>query len=240
MTRVLRLKIGDRVILLDGKGGACFSFINRLGEGQIEFELEEPLIDNKEAPIRITLAQSLIKKDNFEFVLQKGTELGATEFYPLISQRTEVNLLNKSDKKVSKKLTRWREIVKNAAEQCQRQVLPLIHYPVNFEKYLKNNNENSNNNGSRLKIMCHEQENTPLKKVLKTIETPPSSAIILIGPEGGFSHNEVDLAREQGFSSVSMGPRILRAETAGIVAVSAILYELADLGGTEQCQTYQG
>nr|WP_276207025.1 16S rRNA (uracil(1498)-N(3))-methyltransferase [Natranaerobius trueperi] len=226
LTRVLRCKPEDDVILLNGEGDSWLSKIHDITDNKISFSISKQLQEQRETPIEVGLAQVLLKKDNFELVLQKTTELGVKIVYPLFSDRSEINY--NDDKKVRKKISRWNEIVKNASEQSRRQIIPTVEHPSTFKEFI---------NDPKIKswdivYICHEKAIFSIKEALKKdTEQRVSSILLLVGPEGGFSPSEISLAKERGVNSLSLGPRVLRAETAGITATTLVLYELADLGG---------
>jgi 16S rRNA (uracil1498-N3)-methyltransferase len=169
---------------------------------------------------RITLYQALLKGSNFEVVLQKCTEIGVTDFVPLVCERCVAGEPN------SKRLSRWRSIILEAAEQSRRGKLPVVHNVSRFNEACQS--------GSGTSLLPWEGEKVRgigdvLRSRSKTENTPEVS--IYVGPEGGFSPREVEFARSCGIVPVSLGRRILRAETAGLVAAAVTLYEFGELDG---------
>jgi len=217
--RVMRMKVGDEVIVCDENKT---SFIV-----EISFENNDVLATIKslikyevELPVSVTIAQGLPKGDKFEWVLQKGTECGATHFIPVKMDRSVVKF---DVKKEIKKLERWSKIVKEAAEQAHRQVLPTVHSVVSFKDLLKLREMYD------VCLFAYEEtakigEMAQLKEALKKV-FPGSSILVLVGPEGGISDSEKNLLVENGFLPCALGPRILRTETAPIYILSAISYE---------------
>lgn len=182
------------------------------------------MVEKKKKVIpKITLFQGLPKGDKIDFILQKNTEIGVTKFVPMITERTIVKL---SSKKVKKRLKRWTKIVKEASKQCMRIDIPEVKQPISFNKavsYFKNYD---------LVLIPWEQEKkVSVRKTIKNLDRNITNIAVLIGPEGGFSVDEVEMAKRFGAVSVTLGPRILRTETAGIVISSLLLYEIGDLGG---------
>ena len=218
---VLRLGVDDHITLLDNTGWQYEAAITNVTKGDIEAKIENKSFSQSEPRTRITLYQAILKKARFEFVLQKCTELGIANFVPVLSQKC-VARWNLS------KPERWHQIIKEAAEQSQRGVLPTLHKPVRFIDACKRAGANSF-------VAWEEERETSIRelltKKLKSSHINKSAINIFIGPEGGFTSQEIEKARDIGVTSFSLGKRVLRAETAGLVAASIILYELGDLGG---------
>ena len=156
-----------------------------------------------------------------DYIIQKSTEIGVKEIYPLITNRTIVKIKNK--KKEQSKLDRWKTIAEEAAKQSKRDYVPKVQRIIDFEEMLKLLNGNQN-----IIVPYEMEESLSLKDSLNNIKT--GKIHLIIGPEGGFEKDEIDLLKSIGGQSISLGPRILRTETAGLVAASIILYELGDLG----------
>ena len=221
--RVLRMRPGDHVVVLDDSG---WEFDVRLLTVQPELVRGEVMSRQPaagEPHTRITLYQGMLKRDRFEFVLQKGTELGIAEFVPLVTART-VALDREAP---GKKHARWQAIIQEAAEQSRRGRRPALRPAMAFAQACE---EASRCAG--LKVLPWEEESrTSLRSVLRAAgPAGPGAAVrLFVGPEGGFTQEEVDLAQGCGLQPVTLGRRILRAETAGLVAAAAILYEGGDL-----------
>ncbi|MBE0500106.1 MAG: 16S rRNA (uracil(1498)-N(3))-methyltransferase [Desulfuromonadales bacterium] len=214
---VLRLVKGDEILLLDGSGSHYRCIIDRLqrrsGEARI---IERWLI--KEQAVPICLIQGLPKGNKMEMILQKGTELGIDRFCPVWSERSIP--APASDREVNKQ-RRWQRIVDEAARQSCRPTLPRCDSPRPLSLVLADCD-------AELKLMLWEDGNEPLNKALTQL--PPREIALLVGPEGGFSSREAELAQSYGFIPVHLGSRILRTETAGF-AVSAVLqYLYGDFG----------
>jgi 16S rRNA (uracil1498-N3)-methyltransferase len=227
MEVVLRLRPGDPVVLFDGRGGEWQAEVLSLrrGEGmarQLRYEPGCP-----EAPLRLTLCPALIKADRFEWVLQKGTELGATAFLPLLTRRVVGASGRGSPAERARerllKTERWRRIVIEAAEQCGRTVVPEIHEPRALRTVLA---------GGLPSVFCWEGGDgaAPFRESLAhALEgagirgAAAGEAQILIGPEGGFTPDEAAAAVEAGAVPATLGPRILRSETAAIAAAALAL-----------------
>ena len=168
---------------------------------------------------RITLFQGLLKGEKFDYVLQKGTEVGIAAFVPTLTERCV------SDGASPAKLERWRKIVREAAEQSRRGILPLVHEPVGLQTALQQMATQA------LALVAWEDEQSQtLARLLQPLASqPPERVGWLIGPEGGLSQSEVALARAHQMQSVSLGSRILRAETAGPMAAALTLYTFGDM-----------
>lgn len=221
---VLRLGPGDHIVVLDNSGWEREVEITRVGKEHVSGRVVDKRLASGEPRTQITLYQSVLKGRRFEFVLQKGTELGIVEFVPLISDRCLIASLDDVDKKGE----RWQRIILEAAEQSRRGRLPRLRPAMFFPSAC----ENARQGGLSL-IPWEEARDvegiTSLRSVLRGAGQPPFSVNIFVGPEGGFTPGEIELARQYGLIPISLGPRILRAETAGLVAAAAILYELGDL-----------
>lgn len=229
LTHVLRLRPSERVVVLDDSGWEYTVELERLERRQVEGRIVDRAKAQGEPYTRITLYQAVLKGERFEWVLQKGTELGIVAFVPLLCARNVI----RDPEAVRKKLPRWRAIIREAAEQSRRGRLPRLEPPLAFAEACQQAQASGG-----LSLLAWEGESaTSLKDVLKTsselrassIQLPVSSFQLFIGPEGGFTPEEVRLARAHGILPITLGRRILRAETAGLVAAAAILYELDDL-----------
>ena len=211
---VLRMKIGDQLELLDGTGKIYEAKISELKKDKIICEILSAHIEESEPKIKVTLAQCLSKSKKMELIIQKCTELGIDQIIPTLSERTIAR---------REKSERWRTIAREAAEQSGRSTIPAISPLTKFKEVLKIKNQFD----LALIPWELEKENT-LKNILTTSrpkDWKTGRLLILIGPEGGFSAKEVELAKSAGFIPLSLGPRILRAETAGMALLSMINYE---------------
>ncbi|MGD6804133.1 16S rRNA (uracil(1498)-N(3))-methyltransferase [Rossellomorea aquimaris] len=176
--------------------------------------------DEKEMPVKITIASGLPKGDKLELIIQKGTELGAVGFVPFTAERSIVKW---DEKKAKKKVERWEKIAKEAAEQSHRQQVPIVHSPVSLKKLV------SFAGDYEYKIVAFEEdaklgEQSNLAGVLKAAK-PGDRILAVFGPEGGLTEKEVDTLKENGFLSCGLGPRIMRAETAPFYLLSAASYQ---------------
>ena len=216
--RVLRLKPGDQVVLLDNEGWEYQTVIKSITRDAVTGKIVNKLLGTGEPSVKITLYQALLKNDKFEFVLQKGVELGVHSLVPFVSERCVAK------KPSENKLERWRNIIKEAAEQSRRTRLPVLHQVISFEEACR----------QALKpalILWEEEKTRGLKSLLRSPTFSKKKEISLfVGPEGGFTSAEIVLANQHKIVSVGLGDRILRAETAGLAVISAIMYEKGELG----------
>ena len=218
ISKVLRLKIGEQVVLLDNTGWEYKCFISELSKHGVNFDILEKMANQDEQKCQLILFQSVLKKDKMEWVFQKGTEVGIIKFIPVISEYSV---------KLGIDFKRSEKIIREAAEQSGGNKLPTLSDPVSFENAI----EIAKNSGRLpsyddcsalsvrgLNLLAHNIGDYVLLKDFCTRQILPSLINLFIGPEGGFSEEEVSLARGNGFQIVSLGKRILRAETAAIAA----------------------
>jgi 16S rRNA (uracil1498-N3)-methyltransferase len=218
ITRVLRAKPGDHIIVLDNGGWEYETAIESITHDTIQGKVIRKELGIGEPKISLTLYQALLKTDKFELVLQKGVELGADGFIPFVSERCVVRKSSES------RIERWNAIIREAAEQSRRARLPVLHQVVSFGEVCKQIKKPA-------LILWEGEKSQRLAAILKSTPFTKTQAIgIFVGPEGGFTPAEIELARQHGIVSVGLGNRILRAETAGLSAISAIMYEKGDLG----------
>jgi 16S rRNA (uracil1498-N3)-methyltransferase len=226
IARVLRLGAGDRITVLDGRGALYEAVIERAGKDEVLCAIEKRSKVDSASSLRLTLVQGIPKGDKMDLIVQKGAELGVSRVIPLISQRVVVKL---EGDKSGKKRERWQRIALEAAKQCRRPDIPEVEEPAGWDQVL------ANLPGEALALMPWEEENAlSLREVLMG-NTPKEDVFVFIGPEGGFTAGEVERARARGVRPVTLGPRILRTETAGLAVVAIILYQWGDLGGQSHC-----
>lgn len=223
-TKVLRLKTGDKIQICDGEKNEYICLIQEINKKQIKCEIIEHFINNNESNLNITLFQGLPKAQKMELIIQKGVEIGIKEFQPILTERVVVKTEGRD---LKNKLDRWNRISYEAAKQSNRGIVPRVNDILDFEEAINKLNE-----FDVVFVPYEKEKNKGFKKTLKEINGVKSVAII-IGPEGGFSEQEIDIFIKNNYIPITLGPRILRTETAGLVAASIILYELDDLGGIE-------
>ena len=202
--RVLRHAAGDAVQLFDGSGQEYLGELIEVGKKAVRVELREQLAGQAESPLRIHLGQGLSRGERMDWAIQKATELGVSEITPIVSERCEVRL---KDERADKRLAHWRQVAISACEQCGRSVLPVIHAPITLAEW-------QGHVQAELKLVLH-----PVAAPLESHARPHSLAF-LIGPEGGLSEAEVAQAKAAGFHAARLGPRVLRTETAPVVALA--------------------
>lgn len=216
LNKVLRLKVDDQAILLDGTGACCRARISAIDR---DLARAVPLDrwQEQESALPICLQQALPKGDKLDLVLQKGTELGITCFQPVTCQRS---VTQADPQRVQKRQQRWTRIISEAARQSRRSVLPELAAVLPLAEAIQST-------PNHLRLVLWEQGATPLQETLPAQR--PAGVTLLVGPEGGFAPEEVDLVRQAGFLPVHLGPRILRTETAGLAAASILQYLYGDL-----------
>jgi len=218
--KVMRFRPGDPIICCDGRGTDYITAIDTLGTDEVVCRVVERRPSAGEPRISVTVAQSLPKGDKWEWVLQKGTELGATAFLPFVSARTIVKW---DAKKAEKRRERWMRIVKEAAEQAHRGTIPEVMPVVDWQKLL------SRAASAGCAMIAYEGGGLPIRQVLA--EGIHSSFLLIVGPEGGFEEREVKEAEAAGAVPVSLGSRILRTETAAVAMLTAVMYASGEMGG---------
>lgn len=230
LATVMRAKPGDEFVVCDGSGDELLAKAETIEPGRIEAAILSRVPSRAEMAWKITVAQSLPKGDKLETVIQKGTEAGAFAFQPFLSQRTIVQY---DERKEAKRIDRWRKIAKEAAEQAHRGLVPEIR-PVLSWKQLVGTFE-----GFDLVLLCYEEEGrrgSGLRPALNAFKDGFAGGreprvLLVVGPEGGFAPQEAEQAEASGAVPVGLGRRILRTETAALVALSCLAYESGELGG---------
>lgn len=223
--RVMRGNLGDELICNHPSGYAVLGEISHIDQQRVTVFILKILEEKVELPVHVTIAQGLPKGDKLEYVLQKGTELGASQFIPFSADRSVVKW---DAKKSSKKMARFAKIVKEASEQSHRNLVPRITSIMNVDRLIEETKEYD------MKIFAYEEEAKTnqfqsFASVIKKLDLN-QRLVVCIGPEGGFSENEVTLLKENGFQSVRLGPRILRTETAPLYILASISYQFEELG----------
>jgi 16S rRNA (uracil1498-N3)-methyltransferase len=215
---VLRLGPGDEVTVFDGAGNEYRTELTEDYESGMYLAIQEGARPERESPLQITLGQALLKGERMKFVIQKATELGAARIIPLITART-IPLVE--GERESLRIERWQRIAQEAAKQSGRAIVPQIEAIHELAEFLAQ--------GTGMRLMLWEGEPAPLREVVKNIDAQ-AGITLLIGPEGGFSEEEVTAAQAQGFLVAGLGQRVLRAETATLSVLSIIQHLFGDLG----------
>jgi len=209
LCKVLRLKSDHPLRVFNGKGGQFYATLCDVEKRSASISIAqfEPL--NNESPIQVTIGQTLSRGERMDYAIQKAVEAGVYAIQPLFSERCEVKLQND---RVEKRLQHWQQIAISAAEQCGRGIIPIVYPPKELNNWVGECNE-------MLKLALHHHSAKPITN----FEHPSNNQVcLLIGPEGGLTENEVQLAENKGFNAITLGPRVLRTETAPVVALSVI------------------
>lgn len=218
ISHVLRLQPKDAVVVLDNIGWEYAVEIEKISRELVQGRIVKKDFCPNEPAVKITLYQALLKIDKFELVLQKGVEIGVSAFVPFLSERCVTR------KPAESKIERWKRIIQESAEQSGRALLPALHPVVSFEEACRQA-------GTLTILLWEEEKGQRLSQILKNDAFQEAHALALfVGPEGGFPLSEVKCAQSHGIIPASLGRRILRAETASLAAISAILYEKGELG----------
>ena len=240
--RVLRLRPGEQIIVLDDTGWEFSVDLSSVSASQVTGSITRKALNGAEPRVAITLYQAMIRPEKFEFVLQKATELGVVGIVPVICERS---IANPEGSRLSpNKRQRWERIIAEATEQCGRGRLPILSDPVTFAE--------ATASATHPAIIPWEAEDSlGIKSALRSLNPFPADQYvrpelvegqihtqssdghisIFIGPEGGFTQEEIDVANSASITSVTLGKRILRSETAAVAAITAVMYEIGELGG---------
>lgn len=220
LKKVLRTIKGDKItVCCDG-----YDYCAEVDDVTNDY-ISTIILDKKqnltEAELKVTLYQGLPKADKMELIVQKCIELGVSEIVPVITERciTKIN----TSKDAQNKVTRWQKIALEAAKQCNRGIIPKIGMPIKFNEAIELASTMD------LSVIPYEKESATGFNVVASSCSDITTASIFIGPEGGFTEQEIQYAQSQGVRKITLGPRILRTETAGMVALSLMMYELGDV-----------
>lgn len=215
VVKVLRMKEGEAITLFDENSVEYEGRITQVGSKEVVVDIVSSRKVETDSPLRITLMQGLPKGDKMDYIIEKATEIGVHTIVPVVTERSQVRTIEKKK--------RWERIAVEASKQCGRTKPPAIENTLNFNEAVKYYDDNE------LALILHVGSQVSLKDFLKNTLQHPTNIIVLIGPEGGFSEKEVLLATEMGFTSLGLGPRTLRTETAGIAVLSIIQFQHGDL-----------
>ena len=214
LREALRLQAGDAFVLFDGRGGEYAATLTGVTRREVTARVGDHVAVDRESPLALTLAQGISRGERMDYTLQKAVELGVTHIVPLTTERSSVKL---DDERAAKRTEHWAGVVRHACEQSGRTRLPTLAAPTRVAAYAADET-------APLKLLLDPAADVPLTAV------PAATAIALaIGPEGGFGVNERALLAEAGFRAVRLGPRILRTETAALVALSILQALVGDL-----------
>lgn len=221
IARVLRMAVGDEVVIADRDGRTARARIDKITDEVVTLSYQEEIADDSEPTVKVRLAQCLPKSDKMDFIVQKAVELGACTIQPIASENCVVKY---TADKVAKRVERWQKIAYEAAKQCKRAVVPTVADVIGLKDFL------DTIDADETVLFCYEAEDGhTLRQALAEHHT--GKYTVLIGPEGGFSPEEARLCRQMGAQPVTFGSRILRTETASLAALTMVLYECGELGG---------
>jgi len=210
VARVLRMERGHPLILFNGDGQECDARLASLAKRAVTAEVIAVRSVDREAPLELTLAQSVARGEKMDWILQKATELGVARIVPLATERTEVKL---DEDRAERRMAHWHSVLAGACEQCGRNLLPELEAPQRLDRWLGALDAP----GALRLALLPEGEST-----LRQLPPVENGAILVVGPEGGFSDNDVAMLKHAGFAGLRLGPRVLRTETAGVAALAAL------------------
>ncbi len=220
ISKVLRMQIGDKLQIVSNDGVRAIGEITALKDNNVTVHCLRKLEECHEPSVKIILAQGLAKGEKMDFIVQKAVELGVFSIIPIVMEHSIIRL---DDVKAGRKMERWQKIAEAAAKQSKRDIIPAIYPVETFEQLLDDHD-------CDVKFIAYEcEDQMSLKKALCK-EKPVKELMLIIGPEGAISERELQQAKNAGAIPVTLGKRILRTETAGLVAMAAVFYEMGDLG----------
>lgn len=217
LSRVMRKKKGDLIWAVDGQGSAYQAEILYIAKNDVRARIKQTRRRLAEPVAEITLAQGVLKGDRFDWLVEKATEIGVRRIIPMTSDYTEIEIS-------AQKLGRWKRLALAAMKQCGRSILTEISQPESFHEVIR---LGANCQHRYFAHSSHSRSPLKIESSTGAIKTP--KALLIVGPEGGFSESEVEAATEHGFHTASLGPRRLRAETAGLVLSTIVLSQLGEL-----------
>lgn len=216
IARVLRAKVGDEVVLFNGEGSEFPGTISHIDKKTVTVQIEKKIDRDAESPLELYLAQGISRGEKMDYTIQKAVELGVKKIFPLLTERCNVKL---DDERRDKRFQHWRSIVIGACEQSGRNRIPEILAPQTLPQFLDTIEAD-------WKFVLAPQAE---KKLSESAIQKTSRVVLLIGPEGGLSEREIELAQKKNFLTLNLGPRILRTETAAVAAMSALQFYAGDL-----------
>lgn len=215
LLRVLRLRQGDSLVIFNGEGGEFSATLGVTNEGLAVANIGKHAGKERESPLRICLVQAISRGEKMDYTVQKAVELGVEKIIPVFTKRCGMEL---DDKRLQNRMRRWRSIVVSACEQCGRNYLPEIAFPLTLLECLPQLPEG-------LCLVLHPTEG----KHVRDLSQRAKRIILFIGPEGGFADEELHLFKQHKIQKLCLGPRVLRTETAGVAAIAALQALLGDL-----------
>ena len=223
VAKVLRLRAGAALTVFDGRGGEWEALVERVAGTTVTVRLGGHDAVERESPLRVTLLQALARGEKMDWVLQKATELGVARLVPVATERSVVQL---DAGRAERRLEHWQGIVASACEQCGRNRLPEVLAPQSLAAAC----EQAAQSAARVRLVLAPEATASLATAAAAAETGVREVTLLIGPEGGLSPAELRVAAQAGFVAVTLGPRVLRTETAAIAALSVLQLVGGDFG----------
>lgn len=214
IAKALRMRMGATVALFNGLGGEFLAEIVSIDKKTVQLNVLDHNTQEFESPLQLELGIAISRGDRMDWIIQKATELGVTRIAPLITLRSEVKL---KGERAEKKQRHWQQIIISACEQCGRNQLPQLQTLASLDTWLPGVNAGR-------KFVLHHRDTSATKT-----DQRPASAAILIGPEGGLDENEIRTAGQHGFEALTLGPRILRTETAPLAAIAILQAKWGDM-----------
>jgi 16S rRNA (uracil1498-N3)-methyltransferase len=214
IAKALRMRIGDTVALFNGLGGEFSADIVSIDKKAVQLNVLNHNTQQLESPLQLELGIAISRGDRMDWIIQKATELGVTSIAPLTTLRSEVKL---KGERAEKKQRHWQQVIISACEQCGRNQLPQLQALASLEAWLPGVNADR-------KFVLHHRDTSATKADKK-----PASAAILIGPEGGLDDDEINTSGRHGFEALTLGPRILRTETAPLAAIAILQAKWGDM-----------
>lgn len=215
ITKVLRFGTGDRITVFDAESVEYEGIIMDISSETITIRVQNTRQLETEPELELNLFQAILKANRMDGIISQATQLGVSEIFPVISERTQV--------RSTSKVKRWNKIALESTKQCRRAVPPVVSQPVDFKSAFRVRGE------SEIKIILYENKNELLRDYMRSMDGQVNSISIFIGPEGGFSQREITLAEKSGYTALSLGKRILRAETASVVSLALLQSRFGDI-----------
>jgi 16S rRNA (uracil1498-N3)-methyltransferase len=220
LVRVLRLKPGARVVLFDGSGKEWDAVIDAIAAERVQLSVTGDRAAQSESPLDLTIAQGFLKERKMDNLVRQMTELGVARWVPYFAARS---IARPAPQKLAARMQRWERIVRESLKQCRRSKTPVIGAVATLDDIPALAGD------AAVKIVFWEAATDPLARVAAGMAGPVDSAFVLLGPEGGLAAEEVDRLKTAGFVAVSLGPRILKAETAAVAACALVQHRFGDL-----------
>jgi len=215
LINVLRVRQGQILYVFNGQGGCFEAEVDKVAKKTVLISLHSFIEDNRQSPLDLTLIQGISRGQHMDYTVQKAVELGVTAIVPVFTEYGNVKL---SDERAHKRLEHWQKIIISASEQSGSNILPVLHEPVALLDWVMTDT-------NALRLVLHPDSNTRLS----AIETDSPHISFVCGPEGGLSDQEIDFCQKSGYQKVSLGPRILRTETAALAAIAICQSRFGDV-----------